>query len=105
MPQGHQVVDVVIILGTDDNVHHGVKDGAFLHRWFSRRRLDIVLNLLGHLFHPVHIQDLLPDLILILPDALVSVDLLSIQVGHDLHRALPKDIALEDVRQGSLGVD
>ena len=49
-------------------------------------------------------QDFLADLFLVLPDVLVGVNLLGEQVGHDLHRPLAKDVALEDVGERGLGV-
>ena len=54
--------------------------------------------------HAVHVEDLLADLLLVGPDALVGVHLLGEEVGHDLDRALAEDVALEDVAQRGLGV-
>ncbi len=105
MPQGDQVVNVVVVAALHHNVHHGVEDGALLHRRLGGGRLDVVLDLRGHLIQAIHVQDLAPDLLLILLDPAISVDLLGPEVGHDLHRALAEDVPLEDVREAGLGVD
>ncbi len=102
--QGHQVVDVVIVFGTDHNVHHLVKDGALLHRRFRGSSLDVVFDLFRYLIHAIHVADLLPYLLLILPDVPVRVNLLGEQVGYNLHRTLPEDVLLEDVCERSLRI-
>jgi hypothetical protein len=47
MPQGDQVVNVVVVAALHHNVHHGVEDGALLHRRLGGGRLDVVLDLRG----------------------------------------------------------
>jgi hypothetical protein len=66
--------------------------------------LDVVLDLVGDLVQAVHVEDLSPDLVLIVSDVLVGVDLLRPQVVDDLHGALAEDVALEDVGQTRLRV-
>ena len=105
MPQGHEVVDVVVVPPLDDDVHHLVEDRALLHRRLGRRRLDVAFDLLGDLLHPVHVQDLLADLVLVGLHPLVRVDLLGVEVGHDLRGALPEDVLFEDVAERRLGID
>jgi len=104
MAQRHQVVDIIVVVGADHNIHNSVKDGALLHGWLGSGGLDIILDLFRHLLQAVHVQDLLPDFILVFLDSLVSIDLLGVEVGHDLDRPLAKDVSLKDVREGGLGV-
>jgi hypothetical protein len=63
-----------------------------------------MLDLLRHLRDPVHVGDLLPDLVLVVLDVAVGVDLLGVEVVHHLHRALAEDVFLEDVAQRRLRV-
>src|SRR5207249_711918 len=59
----------------------------------------------GDLLHAVHLPDLGPHLVLVFADVAVRVDLLGPQVVHDLDRALPEYVELEDVRQARLWID
>jgi hypothetical protein len=102
--QGHQVVDVVVVLTAHDDVHHGVEDGALLHGRFSRGGLDVMLDLLWHFIQAVHVQDLVANFVLVFLDVVVGVNLLGEEIGHDLHRPLAEDVTLKDVGQRGLRV-
>ena len=104
MAERHQVVDVVVVVAADHDVHHRVEDRRFLHGGLGRGRLDVLLDLVRHLLHPVHVQDLLTDLALVLMDVAVSVDLLGVEVVDDLHRPLAEDVLLENVAQRGLRI-
>src|SRR6266508_4922223 len=71
----------------------------------SAEAAAVVLDLIGHPVDLVYLEDLAPDLVLVLLDVRVGVDLLGPQVGRDLNRPLAEDVALEDVGQAGLGVD
>ena len=103
MTEGDEIVDVVVVVALHDDVDDGVEHCALFHRRLGARRLDVALDLLGHGGQPVHVQDLLADLLLVLPDVAVRVDLLGPEVVHDLHGPLAEDVALEDVGERRLG--
>src|SRR5581483_2883316 len=101
----HEVVDVIVVVALEDDVDHRIEDGTLLHRWLGRRRLDVLLDLLRNLLEAVHIQDLLPDLVLVGLDAAVGIDLLSPEVFGYLDRPLAEKILLEDVGEARLRID
>ncbi len=76
MPEGDQVVNIVVIFGADDDIHHLVKDGALFHRRFGCCSLDVALDLLRDFVQAVHIKDLLADFVLIFLDVLIGINLL-----------------------------
>src|SRR2546427_2172483 len=101
----HQIVDVVVVVAPDDDVDDGVEDRALLHRGLRRGGRDVVVDLLRHLLEPVHVEDLLPDLLLVVLDPPVGVDLLRPEVLHDRHGSLAEDVPLEDIRETRLRID
>ncbi len=105
MAQGDQIVDVVVVPSLDNDVHHLVEDRALLHRRLRRRRLDVAFDLLRDFVHPVHVEDLLADLLLVRLHPLVRVDLLGVEVGYDFRGALPEDVLFENVAERRLGID
>jgi hypothetical protein len=84
LTEGNEIVNVVVVVALHDHVHDGVEHCALLHRRLRARRLDVVLDLLRHCWHPVHVQDFLPDFLLVFPNVAVRVDLLGPEVFHDL---------------------
>ncbi len=105
MAKWHEVVDIVVVVALEDDIHHRVEDGALLHGRLSRRRLNILLDLLRNLLEAVHVQDLLPDLVLVGLDAAVGVDLLGPEVLGHLDRPLAEKVLLKDIREACLGID
>src|SRR5213076_3030092 len=103
--QRDQVVDVVVVIALDDDIDDGVEDRALLHRRLRGGGRYVVVDLLRHLLEPVHVEDLLPDLLLVILDPPVGVDLLRPEVLHDRHRPLAEDVPLEDVRETRLWID
>src|SRR5579872_1381801 len=93
----HEVIDVVVVITADYDIHDRVEDRRLFHRRLRRRRLDVVLDFFRHLLHAVHVNDLLPNLVLVGADMAVRVNFLGVQVVNDLDRALAVDILLEDV--------
>ena len=100
----HEVVDVVVVVPLHDDVDHGVENRALFHRGLGRGGGDIVVNLFGDLVEAVHVENLLPDLRLVVPDPLVGVHLLGPEVLHDRHGPLAEDVPLEDVGEARLRV-
>ena len=105
MAQGNQVIDVIIVTAFDDDIDDFIEYRTFLHGRLCRCSLDIALDFFGYLGQAIHVEDLLPDLLLVFLDPSISVYLLGIKVRHDLHSPFSKDITLENIAQGSLGVD
>ena len=98
MAEGDEVIDVVVVVALVDDVDDRVEDRRLLYRRLCRGCRDVVLDLGRDLGEPVHVADLLADLVLVFLDVPVGVDLLGPQVVGDLHRALAEDVLLEDVR-------
>ncbi len=104
MAEGNQIVDVIIILSFHHNIDNGIEYGAFFHGRFGRGCVDIMLDFLRDPIHPIHVDNLLADLFLIFLDPLIRINLLSIEVWHDLDGTLAKDVLFENVAQGGLGI-
>ena len=103
--QRDQVIDVVVVVAADNDVYDRVENGRLFHGRFRRCSLDIVLDFFRHLLQPVHVCDLLANLVLISVNVTVGVDLLGKEVIHDLDRTFAINIFLKDVAKGSLGID
>src|SRR5262249_46186628 len=105
VPERNEVVDIVVVVTLDNDVHYSVEDCALLHGGLRGGRGDVVVDLLRHPLEAVHVEDLLADLLLVVFDAPVGVDFLRPEVVHDRHGALAEDVLLEDVRQARLRID
>ena len=105
MAEGHEIVNVVIVVALDDNIDDGVEDGALFHGRFRRRRGDVAFDFFGHAIEAVHVENLLPDLVLIFPDASIGIDFLGPEVLDYRHRAFAEDVLLKNIRQAGLGID
>jgi hypothetical protein len=104
MAERNQIIDVVVVVTADHDVHHRVEDRRLLHRRLGRGCLDVVLNLFRHFLQAVHVEDLLADFVLVVLDVAVGVDLLGVKVVHHLYRALAEDVLLKNVAERRLRV-
>ena len=104
MSKGNQIINVVVKIPFDHDVHHGIKDGAFLHSRFRGRGFDITFYFFRDFFHAVHVDDLLPDFLLIVLDSSVRIHFTGIKIGHDLNVSFAEDVPFEDITERRLGV-